>query len=149
MVLLDLFISYGPWAWFVLGLVLLALELVIPGGWFLWVGAAGIATGLISFIPGITWPLEVTVFGLLSLAVVIGWWRYSRNRQPVTDQPFLNNRAARFVGHEAVIDAPIVNGFGKLKLGDTDWRISGPDLLAGQKVRIVGYDVNVLKVEAV
>ena len=46
MVLLDLFVQYGPWAWFVLGLVLLALELVVPGGWFLWLGAAGIVTGL-------------------------------------------------------------------------------------------------------
>ena len=50
MVLLDLFISYGPWAWFVTGLVLLALELVVPGGYFLWLGTAGILTGLLAFI---------------------------------------------------------------------------------------------------
>jgi membrane protein implicated in regulation of membrane protease activity len=148
MVLFDLFVQYGPWAWFVVGLVLLALELVIPGGWFLWVGAAGIATGLLSFIPGVTWPLEITIFGVLALAVVIGWWRYSRNRHPKTDSPYLNNRAERFVGHEAIIDTPIVDGFGRLKLDDTIWRISGPELSAGSKVRVVGHDVGVLKVEA-
>ena len=30
MVLLNLFVTYGPWAWMVVGLVLLALELVVP-----------------------------------------------------------------------------------------------------------------------
>ncbi|MEQ1900500.1 MAG: NfeD family protein [Devosia sp.] len=149
MVLLDLFITYGPWAWFVVGLVLLALELAMPGGYFLWFGAAGIVTGALSFVPGVTWPWEVTIFGLLALVVVIGWSRYSRGRLPVTDQPFLNNRAQRFVGQEATIDTPIIDGFGQLRLDDTVWRISGPNLAAGQKVRIVGHDVGVLKVEAV
>ncbi|MEQ1768343.1 MAG: NfeD family protein [Devosia sp.] len=148
MVLFDLFVQYGPWAWFVLGLVLLALELVVPGGYFLWLGAAGIVTGLVSFVLGVSWPGEITVFGLLSLAVVIGWWRYSRGRVHVTDQPFLNNRAERFVGHEAIIDAPIIDGFGRLRLDDTVWRISGPDLSAGSKVRVVGHEVGVLKVVA-
>ena len=45
MALLDLFVTYGPWSWFVIGLVLLALELVVPGGYFLWLGVAGIVTG--------------------------------------------------------------------------------------------------------
>ena len=34
-------------------------------------------------------------------------------------------------------------------LGDGVWRISGPDLAAGQKVRVIGADGPVLKVEAV
>ncbi|MEO6394627.1 MAG: NfeD family protein [Devosia sp.] len=146
MVLFNLFVQYGPWAWFVVGLVLLGLELLMPGGYFLWLGTAGIVTGLASFLPGMSWPWEITIFGILALAAVIGWSWYSRGRLPLTDQPFLNNRAERFVGHEAVIDTPIVNGFGKIKLGDTDWRISGPELAAGAKIRIVGHDVGVLKV---
>jgi membrane protein implicated in regulation of membrane protease activity len=150
MAVLDLFLTYGPWAWIVLGLVLLALELVVPGGYFLWLGAAGIVTGLVSFIPGITWPWEVTLFGLLAIGIVIGWTRISRSRrEPETDTPFLNRRAERFIGHEAVIDEPIRDGFGRMKLGDSVWRIAGPELAAGQKVRVVGSDGAVLKVEAV
>ena len=72
----------------------------------------------------------------------------TRNRKGVTDNPFLNRRADRFIGHEAVIDEPIKDGFGRLALGDTIWRIAGPDLAAGQKVRVVGSDGAVLKVEA-
>jgi len=148
MVLLDLFISYGPWAWFVTGLVLLALELVVPGGYFLWLGSAGIITGLLAFIGPITWPWQITIFGLLAIVIVVAWTLVTRNRKGTTDNPFLNRRADRFIGHEAVIDEPIKDGFGRLALGDTVWRIAGPDLAAGQKVRVVGSDGAVLKVEA-
>jgi membrane protein implicated in regulation of membrane protease activity len=148
MQIIDLISSYGPWSWMVAGLVLLALELVVPGGFFLWLGISGLATGILAFVPGISQPFQWVIFGALGLVSVLLWRRYSRGHKEVTDQPFLNNRAERFVGHEAVIDTPIVNGFGKLRLGDTDWRISGPDLAAGAKVRIVGHDVGVLKVIA-
>jgi membrane protein implicated in regulation of membrane protease activity len=149
MVLLDLFISYGPWAWFVTGLVLLALELVVPGGYFLWLGSAGIITGLLAFIGPITWPWQITIFGLLALAIVIGWTLFTRGRPQQSEDLFLNRRADRFIGHEGIIDEPIKDGYGRLALGDTIWRIAGPDLAAGQKVRVVGSDGAVLKVEAV
>jgi membrane protein implicated in regulation of membrane protease activity len=147
MVLFDLFVQYGPWAWFVIGLVLLALELVVPGGWFLWLGAGGILTGLLAFIPGLTWPWQMTIFGVLALVVVVGWTIIARNRVPKSDRPLLNRRAEAFVGHEAVIEEPISNGFGRLTLGDTVWRISGPDLAAGARVRVTGADGAVLRVE--
>jgi inner membrane protein len=86
---------------------------------------------------------------VLALAIVIGWTMISRNRKPKTDRPLLNQRAETFVGHEGQIDEPIVNGYGRLKLGDTWWRIAGPDLAAGQRVRVIGADGALLKVEAV
>jgi membrane protein implicated in regulation of membrane protease activity len=148
MALLDLFVQYGPWAWFVVGLVLLALELVVPGGWFLWLGAAGIVTGIAAFIPGVGWPFQVTIFGVLALAIVIGWTAFSRHRAPRSDRPLLNRRAEAFIGHEGVIDEPIVDGFGRMRLGDSVWRIAGPDLAAGARVRVTGAEGNVLRVEA-
>jgi hypothetical protein len=148
MVLLELFQTYGPWAWIILGLVLLALELVVPGGYFLWLGTAGVVTGLLAFVPGLGWPWQVTIFGVLAIIIVIGWTVLARNRKQVTDQPFLNKRAERYVGHEGVIAEPIRDGSGRLTLDDTIWRISGPDLAAGQKVRVVATDGAVLKVVA-
>lgn len=149
MVLLNLFVSYGAWAWLVVGLVMLALELVVPGGYFLWLGSAGIVTGLLAFLGPITWPWQITIFGALALIIVIGWTWLTRNRKPTSDQPFLNRRAERYVGHEGIIDEPIKDGSGRLILDDTIWRIVGPDLAAGQKVRVIGSDGAVLRVEAV
>ena len=141
--------SYGPWVWIVVGAVLLALELVVPGGFLLWLGIAGIITGLAAFVQPIDWPFQFLIFGGLSLVLIVAWTRYFKGREPESDRPMLNRRADTFIGHEAELDEPIVNGVGRLRLGDTLWRVAGPDLPAGRRVRIVAADGALLRVEAV
>jgi len=149
MVLIDFFIANTPWAWIIAGLVLLALELVVPGGFLLWLGVAGIVTGLIVLFEPISWPLQWLIFGVIALVAIFAWTRWTRLRQTNTDSPYLNRRTDRFIGQEAVLEQPISGGFGRLPLGDTVWRIAGPDLPAGQRVRITGSDGAVLRVEAI
>jgi inner membrane protein len=139
--------EYGPWSWIVAGLVLLALELVVPGGYLLWMGIAGILTGLVTFVQQPPWAVQWLIFGILSLVSILTWVRVNRNRKQDSDRPLLNQRTEQFVGQQAVLDQPIVGGFGRLALGDTVWRIAGPDLPAGQRIRIVGADGNILRVE--
>ena len=141
--------SAGPWAWIVGGLVLLALELVLPGGFLLWMGISGVITGLIVLFQPIGGPLQWLIFGVLSLVSITLWVRWSRNRPEPTDRPHLNERADQYVGHEAVLEQAIAQGFGRVVLGDSVWRVSGPDLPAGQRVRIVGHDGAVLRVEPI
>lgn len=149
MTFVELLAANAPWAWIIAGLVLLALELVLPGGFLLWLGLAGIVTGLATLFQPLAWPLQWLLFGILALVAIYGWTRWTRNHREKTDSPFLNRRADSFIGHEAVLDQPISEGFGRLVLGDTIWRISGPDLPAGQRVRIIGSDGAVLRVEPV
>lgn len=138
----------APWSWIIAGLVLLALELVVPGGFLVWMGIAGILTGVLVLFQPLAWPIQWLIFGVLSLASILIWVRLTRNRADQTDRPLLNQRAEHFIGQEAMLDQPIVGGFGRLALGDTIWRIAGPDLPRGQMVRIVGAEGNVLRVEA-
>jgi membrane protein implicated in regulation of membrane protease activity len=146
--LIELFTSYGLWSWIVGGLVLLAIEIFAPGGVFLWLGISAIVTGLMTLFQPLSWPAQFGIFGVLSVLSIFTWLRFVRGRTPDTDQPFLNRRAERFVGQEIVLDEPIKDGFGRIPLGDSVWRVSGPDLDAGRKVRIVGHEGPVLKVEA-
>jgi membrane protein implicated in regulation of membrane protease activity len=146
--LLSLIAGYGGWAWIVAGAVLLALELVVPGGIFVWLGVAGIITGLATFFQPIGWPLQFLIFGGLSLILIVAWLRYSKGRESPSESPFLNRRAERFIGQELMLDEPIHDGFGRVSLGDTVWRVAGPDLPAGQRIRIVGAEGAVLRVEA-
>ena len=149
MALVDFLAANAPWAWIVAGIVLLALELVVPGGFLLWLGIAGLVTGLVVLFQPITWPLQWLMFGTLALVAIFVWTRWNKGRQTSSDRPLLNRRADTFIGHEAVLDQPIAGGFGRLALGDTVWRIAGPDLPAGRKVRITGSEGAVLLVEAI
>lgn len=147
--LVALFAEYGAWSWVVVGLVLLALELVAPGGVFLWLGISAIVTGILTLRYPLDWAVQFGFFGVLALVTIFGWLRLMRGRRNVTDAPYLNDRAARFVGQEAVLEEAITSGSGRLPLGDSVWRIEGPDLPAGRRVKIVGYDGPVLHVVAV
>lgn len=141
--------TYGAWAWVVGGLILLGLELALPGGVFVWLGSAAVVTGLVSLVYPLDWTIEFAFFAVLALAAIFVWLRFFRPRMKATDNPFLNQRASRFVGQEMVLDEPITAGSGRVALGDSVWRISGPDLPAGARIRIVGAEGAVLKVEAV
>jgi len=147
--LIALIAGFGAWNWIIAGMMLLALELVVPGGTMLWLGVAAIITGLAAFLQWIDWPLQFLLFGVLSLVLIAGWLRYSRGREKPSDRPFLNRRAERLIGQELMLEEPIRNGEGRVALGDSVWRIVGPDLPAGRRVRICGADGAVLTVEAV
>ena len=147
--LINMIAGFGAWAWIVIGVVLLALELVVPGGFLLWLGVAGIITGLAAMVQPIDWPFQFLIFGGLSLILIVAWMRYFKGRDQASDRPMLNRRAEVFIGHEAVLNEPIRDGFGRLSLGDTVWRVAGPDLPAGQRVRVVSADGAVLHVESV
>lgn len=149
MQIVEFIAANGHWSWIVAGLILLALELVVPGGFLLWMGISGVATGLLLMVQPMPWPLQWLIFGALSLVTIVLWVRWNRGRPPASDRPYLNQRADRFIGHETVLEEAIEQGFGRVVLGDTVWRVSGPDLPVGQAVRIVGSDGAVLKVEPV
>ncbi|KQT49370.1 NfeD family protein [Devosia sp. BK] len=149
MALIQFLAANAPWAWIIAGLVLLGLELVVPGGFLVWLGVAGIVTGIVVFIEPIAWPWQWLMFAVLALIAILLWTRFSRSRSTDTDSPYLNRRADRFIGREAVLEQPIAGGFGRLTLDDTVWRVAGPDLPAGSRIRITGSDGAVLRVEAI
>ena len=76
------------------------------------------------------------------------WPEIWYNTHPDTDQPNLNARGAQMVGQVSVLIDAMENGSGRIKLGDTVWRVEGPDLPAGSKVRVVDSSAATLRVEA-
>lgn len=152
MVLVDFIAQYGGWSWVVFGLVLLALELAIPGVFLIWLGAAALITGFAAIVSGIDWPLQWGLFGVLSLILVGGWVGYQRRRDarmPASDSPMLNRRTARYLGREVVLTDAISDGVGRVNIEDSVWQVNGPELPAGTVVRIVGAQGSVLTVEPV
>ena len=143
----------GSWLWWIIGLALLILEIILPGVFMLWFGIAAIIVGTISLILGesVLWPwqAQVIAFAVLSLISAIIGRRYFYSTHPDTDQPNLNERGAQMIGRVSTLSDPLENGAGRVKLGDTIWRVVGPDLPAGSKVKVVDIENGTLKVEAV
>jgi len=148
--LIEFISKYGSWSWIVGGLILLALELMLPGGILIWLGLAAVATGLVTFIIPIGWAMQWAIYGALALISIILWLKYGRKAMNTkTDNPFLNDRAKRFIGREIVLDKAIDQGYGRVKLDDTIWRVSGQDMAKGSMVKITGYEGAVLEVEEI
>jgi membrane protein implicated in regulation of membrane protease activity len=144
----DYFSTLLFWHWWVLGLVLVVIEMVAPGFFLLWIGLAAGVTGLILVaLPGIGWQLQFLIFGLLAIGSVVAARFYFRRNPIGTDDATLNRRGSQYIGHVFNLDEAIVNGVGKVRVADGWWRAQGPDLPAGERVKVVGVDGNMLKVE--
>jgi membrane protein implicated in regulation of membrane protease activity len=138
------------WHWWILAGVLLILELTLPVFFFLWLGIAAAATGLITLVfPGLPLETQLVMFSVLSVIAVIAWRRYRESHPATTDQPNLNRRGRQYVGREFTLDNPVVNGVGKVTVDDSTWRVRGPDLPAGSQVRVRDVDGVVFIIEPV
>jgi inner membrane protein len=148
--MIDVIRSLGAWSWIILGGILLAVEVIAPGTFFLWFGVSAILIGLISFVIDWNWQEQGVGFALLAVASFVMWWRIirpSRKDDDASDQPFLNQRAQGFVGRVFTLEKPIVDGAGTVRIGDTIWRVTGPDCAAGSRVKIARAEGATLFVE--
>jgi membrane protein implicated in regulation of membrane protease activity len=150
--LASIFSELGPWNWMVLGFALLALEIIVPGVFLLWIGIAAILTGALSLQlwgwESWTWHVQVLAFLALALVSAFAGKKIMGGTEPESDEPLLNRRGEQLVGRTATLAEPIAEGVGRVRLGDTVWRVSGPDLPAGTRVRVVAARGGDLVVEA-
>ena len=147
-----LFSELGPWNWVVFGLVLMILEVAAPGIFFLWFGIAALIVGALAILfgaaLGLGWQIQVILFLVLSVIAVFIGRKLIGATDAVSDEPLLNRRADQLVGQVVTLEEATVNGRGRARIGDSLWRVTGPDLAAGTRVRVTGVDHGVLIVEA-
>ena len=141
--ILELIGSLGDWTWWIVAAVLFVFELIVPGIFFLWLGFAAVAVALIDLFLDLSWQAEVAIFAVLSVISLIASRIFMRGREIATDSPNLNKRMLNHVGRTFVLDAPIVNGGGKIRIDDTIWEVRGKDAAAGSWVRLTGVDGSV------
>lgn len=135
-------------AWAAVALLLFAAEAMAPGAFMLWLGLAAVVVFVgVLVIPGIPILLQVAAFVLLSFVSIQVYRRWFRGREPESDRPALNRRTAALVGQVVVLQEAIVNGHGRVQIADAYWNVDGPDLPAGESVRVVGADAMNLRVE--
>ncbi len=140
--------SASYWHWWVLGVVLVILEVFSPAAFFLWMGVAAGVVGLVLLaVPDLSWQYQILLFSGFSIASIVLWRSVLKRHPTRTDQPMLNRRGEQYVGRVFTLEEPIVNGLGKIRVDDSTWKISGEDCAAGTRIRVVGVDGVVLVVE--
>lgn len=145
-VLETLFLRYGAWSWWVLGLVLLALELVLPGFVLIWFGLAAIVVGVVALV--VDWSVQTLalIWAAASIAFLLAGRRFFLKDAGRSPEPLLNDRAGRLVGRVYTLSEPLGENGGTLRIDDGVWRITGPLLPAGTRVVVQGVEGTVLVV---
>ena len=138
----------GEWTWWIVAVALGILELLVPGIFFIWLAAAAAVVGLIVLVFPVPLIGQIALFAILSVIAVYISRKWFLRHPIVSDSPLLNQRAQTYVGNSYVLAQAIVNGRGKIKIGDTFWLVSGADLAAGATVRVTGERDGILTVDA-
>ncbi|MEE9376014.1 MAG: NfeD family protein [Rhizobiaceae bacterium] len=149
--ILQFIADMGAWSWFIGGLILLIGEVIIPGTFLVWFGLAAILIGTVTIValPEInwwSWKGQMVAFGLLSLSFVFLAKRMFPSDHRDDEAAKINDPLRRFLGQEAVLLEAIENGAGRVRLGDTTWRVRGEDLPVGTQIKVTGAEDGALLV---
>lgn len=138
-----------PWWWLVLAVLLGIAEIIMPGIFLIWIAIAAAVTGVVAMTIGLSLPLQLILFAALCLVATWAGRRWYAQNPVESQDPLLNDRAARLVGEIVTLVEPIVDGRGRVTVGDGAWPCRGPDLPVGAKVRVTGADSASLRVEPI
>ena len=136
------------WLWMIGGVLLLIAEILAPGFFLVFIGAAALATGAFALMFDLGIASQLALFALYSLIAVMVGRRFYANAVVDSSDPLLNDRSARLVGKVVTVVEPIDAQGGRVRVGDSEWSARGGPASAGDKVRITGVDGNCLTVEA-
>ncbi|WP_422000341.1 NfeD family protein [Reyranella sp.] len=137
------------WYWWALAAVLLVLEMALPGVVFLFLAIGAAASGAFLLVaPGLSLELQLFVFAVISVAsAVVLRPTLKRLQRGRPADATLNARGDSLIGKIIVLDAPILGGQARVKLGDGSWTVTGPDMAAGTRVRVAAVSGTELRVE--
>ena len=135
------------WLWMIGGVLLLIAEIIAPGFFLVFIGAAAVAAGLFTLLFDLGAAGQLSLFAIYTVvAVMIGRKVYANAAVDAGD-PLLNDRAARLVGRTVTVIEDVDEHSGRVRLGDGEWSARGGPGSAGERVRITGVEGNCLLVE--
>lgn len=134
------------WWWAIAGVILLIAEVIAPGFFLIFIGAAAIATGFFTLLFGLGVEIQLVLFMIYAtLAVLAGQRFYARPRGAAGQ--LLNDRASQLIGRQVVVTKAVDQQGGRVQVGDSEWSARGGPALAGAQVIIRRIDGNCLIVD--
>ena len=138
--------ALGDSLWWVIGIVLVIGEVVLPGTFLIWFAFAAFGVGLIGVVVDLSGMNQVVVFGLLSFASLsLGYLMRKRRGDP--EVPAFADRTQAYMGKTYTVVEAIENGQGKIQVGDSVWLAEGEDCPIGGSVKVIDSRGNVLLID--
>ncbi|WP_339825917.1 NfeD family protein [uncultured Parasphingorhabdus sp.] len=144
----DFTISNPEYVWLGLAALLALAELFVPGVFLIWVAAAAAVTGILSLFIDMTFAGQLTVFGLSTIAAVLGGRRWYLTHNVESESPLLNNRSAQLVGRTVTVVEAVSATSGRVKVADGEWKAKGPNMKKGTVAKVAAVEGGVLRLEA-
>ncbi|WP_074012006.1 NfeD family protein [Candidatus Sodalis sp. SoCistrobi] len=133
--------------WLILGGLLLALEMLGASGFLLWSGIAALLVGLLTWLVPLGWEWQGATFAVLTVGSAWLWWYRLRAADSGRPASTLNQRGQQLIGLRTRLSEPVSNGFGRLRVGDSTWRVQADeDLPAGTWVEVYATEGITLRV---
>ena len=143
----SFFTELQYWHWWIAAVALVAIEVLVPGTFFLWLGVSAGVTGLVLLVlPALDWQYQILVYSVLSVGSIYVGRKVWRPGAEPTDEPTLNRRGQQYVGRIVSLAESIRGGRGRARIGDSLWLVAGDDMPVGTEVRVVGVEGTVLQV---
>lgn len=123
-----------PGVWFILGLVLAALEMIVPGLVIIWFGVGAILTGIIALFISNPIVHYVAFLFFSGLGIFLAQWIGRKITRPEPEPV----GALRYQGAEALVIQEIVPpNYGRVKLSGEEWLAESTERIPmGSKVRV-------------
>lgn len=148
--LADIYAAQPFWIWLAVAVVLLAVEAAFTTEWLLWpAAAAGVVAVLTAVGLDFGPAFEIAVFSAITVVLTLLARRFVQKVNPAAE-PDINARDARFVGQQARVVEPFVNGQGRVFISGAEWQaeISAGEPPVGAFVTVTSAEGSVLKVVA-
>jgi membrane protein implicated in regulation of membrane protease activity len=93
----------------------------------------------------------MTWFVIFAVTVfAVYFWRQHRAHEREKNSPLASHRSGHsHIGQVVVLEQGLQNGTGRIRLGNREWSIRGPNLPPGAKARVTGVDGTILLVDRV
>jgi inner membrane protein len=135
------------WHWLVIAVGLAAAETFLPGAVAIWFAISAAFIGIVMVAFDLPWQYQWLGFAILGFAALLLFRVYRKRYPDEVEQPHLNQRGVQYIGSELVLVEAIEQGQGRARIGDGVWKVEGPELPSGARVRVTGVKGAILTVE--
>ncbi len=136
--------------WALLSICLVILEIMIPGIWFIWFTIPATITAIATYFWDLGLIAQLAIFIVLDIITLFLLFKFGRGNMYFNkEDEKMNHRGTEYIGHVAILESAVVNGVGRIKLGDTYWTLNGEDCPVGTQVRITRLQLNALYFEII